>query len=170
MQEVPTSSERGACPLRAPHLADASVPRATETPAARKACRLGMAAAATRTLAAFQSRNDQKLGTKLGVEEIRTKATECQGQPNTGSKYHEKMTRHGNDRPAVSSLSSDGGVLGSWGPAAPLSEGLLKPQASPHPTPPCFPDLQIQEYIVFSLWQRDNPQSPAEKMSTQEET
>lgn len=55
-----------------------------------------MVVTAARTLAAFQSRNDQKLGTKLDVEEIRTKAIECQGQSNPGSKYHARMTRRGN--------------------------------------------------------------------------
>lgn len=78
------------------HLADARIPRATETPAAKEAWGLGVVVAATRTLAAFQSRNDQKLGTKLSSEEIRTKASECQGQSNPGSKYHTKMTRRGN--------------------------------------------------------------------------
>lgn len=47
-----------------------------------------MVVAATRTLAAFQSRNDQKLGTKLSMEEIRMKAAECQGQANPDSKNH----------------------------------------------------------------------------------
>lgn len=79
-----------------PHLADTRIPRVTKTPAAKEARGLDTVMAATRTLAAFQSRNDQKLGTKLSMEEIRTKAAECQGQSNPGSKYHAKMTRHGN--------------------------------------------------------------------------
>lgn len=86
----------GACPLRAPHLADTRIHRDTKAPVAKEAWRLGMVVAATRTLAAFQSRNDQKLGKKLSVEEIRTEAVECQGQSNPGSKYHVKMTRRGN--------------------------------------------------------------------------
>lgn len=76
-----------------PHLADTTILRATETPAARKAWGLGMVVAATRTLAAFQSRNDQKLGTKLSMEEIRMKAAECQGQANPDSKYHAKKKK-----------------------------------------------------------------------------
>lgn len=86
----------GACPLLVQHLADTRIPRATKAPEAKAAWRLGMVVAATRTLATFQSNNDQKLGRKLSVEEIRTKAVECQGQCNPGTKYHAKMTRHGN--------------------------------------------------------------------------
>lgn len=56
-----------------------------------------MVVAATRTLAAFQSRNDQKLGTKLSMEEIRMKAAECQGQANPDSKYHAKKKKKKND-------------------------------------------------------------------------
>lgn len=95
----------GACPLRAPHLADARIPRATEAPAAKEAWRLGMVVTATRTLAAFQSRHDQKLGTKLRVEEIRTKAVECQGQSNPGSKYQVKVTGVGMTTSAISPVS-----------------------------------------------------------------
>lgn len=88
----------GACPLRAQHLADARIPRVTKAPEAKEAWRLGMVVAATRTLATFQSNNDQKLGRKLSVEEIRMKAVECQGQCNPGTKYHAKMTRPGHLR------------------------------------------------------------------------